>query len=179
MVARLLSLAVRSLSVLVLLLPLPGVAVDIPTIQYQGERIEIQVTAGDPNLQQSYSYVLPHKSVEKLEAVIRSLQFGPTFLGFQQLDSQFWNLRFPGYGTFHANQIRAKLDPKLDIMYVEIPEAGLNRYFVVELQQDGSLSVVDDFVADSAPEVTRVHRSTDGGLLYSNGNGDAIIPNRK
>ena len=64
-------------------------------------------------------------------------------------------------------------------MYIEIPETKLNRYFVVELNEDESLSVVDSFVVLRDPEITRVHRTSGGEFEYSNSIGKVIVPERK
>ena len=88
------------------LLPKIGVAArKLHTIQYQGNTINVEITSGDPDVGQEYSFVLPKASIIQLESAIRTLVFGPHFANYAQLNSEFWNLRFPGYGSFHANQI--------------------------------------------------------------------------
>ena len=69
----------------------------------------------------------------------------------------------------------AKLDPRLEFSFVELPKARANRYLVNELQPNDKYLVVSDFVAPSEPEITRVSRRSNGKLEYR-GTSGVIVP---
>jgi hypothetical protein len=83
-------------------------------------------------------------------------------------------VQFPGYGSFYANQLGAKLDPSLELVYIEIPGGKLNRYVAVERLKNGTLRVVADFVAAASPEITRVHRRN-GALSFESAQGAFVL----
>ncbi len=102
--------------------------------------------------------------------------FGPRFPNSEEVISSLFRLQSPGLGFFIANQVRGKLDPSLDLVYVELPGGAQNRYFAVEHRTDG-IDVVDDFVAPNTLEITRVHRH-EGKLRYEQSNGTVVHPQR-
>ena len=56
---------------------------------------------------------------------------------------------------------------------MEIPKAERNRYLVFE-EKNGSFSLIDDFVAPSAPEIMQV-RQENGILVYSTRSGQRVL----
>jgi hypothetical protein len=104
--------------------------------------------------------------------------FGPRFADDRQLIGALSNLQSPGQGYFMANQVGGHLDQSLDLVYVELPEDNLNRYFALEYKPDGTIQVVDEFIAPKEPEITRVHRSSSGRLQYAQSNGTVVLPHR-
>ncbi|MES2127795.1 MAG: hypothetical protein V4463_11035 [Pseudomonadota bacterium] len=117
---------------------------------------------------------LPEESLERAETLMRAARFGPDFASEQDLSAALDALRFPGYGSFYANQLGARLDARLELLYVEIPGRNLNRYFAVERRPDGRMHVVDDFVARADPEIARV-RVDQGHYLYQTSKGKTIL----
>lgn len=104
--------------------------------------------------------------LSKIQATIVGQSFGPTFRTPNDLDERFEALRFPGYGSFYANQLGARLDASLELMYVELPRSNTHRYLAVERTASGSFQVVADFVAAAIPELVRVRRAADGQLEF-------------
>jgi len=112
--------------------------------------------------------------VRRIEAAMRAARIGPAFASTQELSARLEQLRFPCTGSFYANQLGARIDATLEIAYVEIPNRDLNRYIVAERQPDGSLRVVDDFVAAADPEIARVRRNAEGRLEFRHLNGKVV-----
>ena len=132
-------------------------------VRYMGEQIPLAKSYADP------------REIPRVERLVRSAPFGPAFPNAGALSTGLDRLSFPGYGSFYANQLGAHIDPELELVYVEIPKRGLNRYVVLQRQSDDSLRVVSDFVAADHPEIVRVHRRA-GVLIYQGINGVAIVP---
>jgi hypothetical protein len=109
---------------------------------------------------------------------IHRATFGPKFANDRQLIEALSNLQSPGLGYFMANQVGGHLDQSLDLVYVELPEDHLNRYFALEYKLDGTIQVVDEFIAPNEPEITRVHRHSSGTLQYAQSNGIVVLPHR-
>jgi hypothetical protein len=107
---------------------------------------------------------------------VRRAPFGPQFADVRALLDALDKTSFPGYGWFFANQLPHSKD-KLELAYIEIPQRGLNRYFVIEQTKQGGLAVVTDFVARDAPEITRVRREG-GVLVYLTQSGQVVNPQR-
>ena len=116
------------------------------------------------------------KRVEPI--LVNRAPFGPQFTDDRQLIAALSNLQSPGFGYFMANQVGGHLDQTLDLVYVELPDGHLNRYFALEYKPDGAIRVVDDFVASKQPEITRVHRQPNGTLQYAQSNGTVVLPHR-
>jgi hypothetical protein len=72
----------------------------------------------------------------------------------------------PASGWQLANQLAAKVAPSIDFSSIEIPRRGLRRYVVFELQLNGKISVIKDFVGPAQPEISRVAR-LGKGLVYT------------
>jgi hypothetical protein len=104
--------------------------------------------------------------LQNIQDAVSQQSFGPKFSNQEDLDDQFEGLRFPGYGSFYANQLGAKLDPSLEFMYVELPRSSTNRYFAVERQRSGEFRVLADFTAPATPEIVRVRRAGNGQLDF-------------
>jgi hypothetical protein len=97
---------------------------------------------------------IPMAEVARLEDVMRSVPFGPVFNSKKELHISFAEIRFPGYGSFYANQLHGHPEKKLELMSIVIPRTGKDRYFVVEAQPDGRFSVVADFTAEALGAVS-------------------------
>src|SRR5687767_11759734 len=107
---------------------------------------------------------LSTEAVEHIDALLKAAAFGPHFANQDALANALYDLAFPGYGAFFANQVGAKLDRSLEFLYVEIPQRDQSRCFAAERLETGEYVVVSDFVAPSQPEITRVRRAADGSL---------------
>ena len=145
------------------------------TIKYQGTSIatarpyaDIHAFKDDPNN-------LNPEAVKQIETLLKNAPFGPRFASVKAIDEALFDLAFPGYGFFFANQIGAKLDPNLEIVHIEVPRLEQNRYVALERKSNGEYVVVADFVAPSNPELTRVRRSQDGKLEFGNQSNPTIL----
>jgi hypothetical protein len=136
---------------------------ELTHVEYRGERIALRHGYRDFKDYKNDANNLSEETVPRIESLVRTAPFGPVFPNATAVDRALDELRFPGYGSFYANQLGAKLDPTLELVYVEIPSRKLNRYLALEQQSDGRLVVVADFVTGSSPEIVRVHRV--GGYL--------------
>ena len=151
----------------------------IKFVEYQGQRFDLAKPYDDFTDYKDDQSNLTPAQVQRAESLLRSAKFGPRFKDGDELDAALARLEFPGYGLFYANQLGAHIDPKLELVYVEVPARGLNRYFALERQADGSLLVVDDFVAAAEPEIARVKRGAKGSLEYHQQNGKVVVPVRR
>jgi hypothetical protein len=142
-------------------------------VEYLGNRIPLSRPYADFDEYKDDPKNLPVQSIRRIESIMRSTPFGQSFRNTEALSRELERVQFPGYGTFYANQLGAKLDPSLELVYVEIPGGKLNRYFAVELTNEGPLRVVADFVASAMPEITRVHRKN-GALSFESSLGNVI-----
>jgi len=148
-------------------------------VEYQGQRFDLSKAYGDFHDYKDDQHNLTTAQVKRAESLMRSAKFGPRFKSGDELDAALARLEFPGYGQFYANQLGAHIDPKLELVYVEVPARNLNRYIALERQADGSFLVVDDFVAGADPEIARVKRGANGALEYHQQNGKLVVPARR
>jgi len=143
-------------------------------VDYLGARIQLTRAYADFEEYKDDPKNLCADSIRRVEAMMRSVSFAQIFPNTEALSRELERIQFPGYGTFYANQLGAKLDPSLELIYVEIPGGKLNRYFAVERISNGTLRVISDFVAAASPEITRVHRRQ-GALSFESSQGKAIV----
>jgi hypothetical protein len=148
-------------------------------IEYQGKRFEVAREYRNFNAYRDDPENLTQGQAVHVEKIMREVKFGPSFKDFSHLFDALRNLQFPGYGSFYANQADANMESALELAYVEIPIRNLNRYFALEVRRDGSFQVIDDFIAPSLPEITRVQRGSNGALEYRNQHGSTIVPLRQ
>ena len=145
-------------------------------VEYQGQRFDLSKAYDDFHDYKDDQTNLTPAQVQRAESLMRSVRFGPRFKTSGDLDAALAALEFPGYGLFYANQLGAHVDPKLELVYVEVPARKLNRYIALERQADGSLLVVADFVAAADPEIARVSRGANGSLEFHQQNGKVVVP---
>ena len=145
-------------------------------VEYQGQRFDLSKEYDDFHDYKDDPANLTHAQVQRAESLMRAARFGPRFETRSDLDAALATLEFPGYGLFYANQLGAHADPKLELVYVELPARQLNRYIALELQPDGSLVVVADFVAAADPEIVRVTRGANGSLEFRQQDGKVVVP---
>jgi hypothetical protein len=146
------------------------------SVAYQGQRFNLSKSYANFDDYKDDQKNLTSAQVRRAESLMRSAKFGPSFKTSNELDTALATLEFPGYGLFYANQLGSHSDPKLELVYVEIPARGLNRYIALELQADGSLLVVADFVAVADPEIVRVTRTANGSLEFHQQSGTVVVP---
>lgn len=144
------------------------------SVDYLGARIQLTRAYADFEEYKDDPKNLSPQSIRRVEAMMRSAPFAKAFPNTEALSRELERIQFPGYGSFYANQLGAKLDPSLELVYVEIPGGKLNRYFAVERKSNGTLQVISDFVAPASPEITRVHRRN-GVLFFESSQGKAIV----
>ena len=155
-----------------------GDGVPFTHVDYMGERVSLARSYSDPREYKDDPHNLADQQLSQVERLIRNAPFGPTFSSVQALSDALDRLRFPGYGSFYANQLGSRTDAHLEVVYVEVPRRGLNRYITLESVNGVSLRVVDDFVAPDQPEIVRVHRK-DGALSYESFRGSVLAPVRQ
>ncbi|MRW92279.1 hypothetical protein GJ699_19985 [Duganella sp. FT80W] len=143
------------------------------TVDYLGVRIPLARAYHDFDEYKDDPHNLPQQSIRRVESIMRSAPFASDFADTDALSHELERIQFPGYATFYANQLGAKLDPSLELVYVEIPGGKLNRYFAIERVSGGGLRVIADFVAPAVPEITRVHRKN-GALSFESSQGKVI-----
>lgn len=148
-------------------------------VEYQGVRFDLSKAYHDLRDYKDDQGNLTPAQVQRAESLLRSAKLGPRFRTRSELDAALAALEFPGYGLFYANQLGARTDPKLELAYVEVPLRNLNRYIALELQANGSLLVVADFVAAAEPEIVRVKRGASGSLEFHQQNGKVVVPVRR
>jgi hypothetical protein len=157
----------------------PALSAASDYVEYQGQRVSVARQYAD-----SHDYKDDPNNLTDLQArhasnLVRKAKFGPRFKDSAALVEALDKLQFPGYGYFFANQIGAKLDPRLEISFVELPKAVENRYLITEVQSDGSYLVVADFTACSEPEITRVKRGPGGEFQYRGAGENPVVPKRR
>lgn len=96
---------------------------------------------------------IPVAEAYRLEKIMEQVPFGPDFVSKEELFESFVDIRFPGYGSFYANQRHSHPEQKLELMSVVIPRTGKDRYFVVEEQFNGGFKVVADFITEESGAV--------------------------
>lgn len=170
------------LPVLTLLLGSSGMGVAIAQsnslsyVEYQGHRIQLNRAYVDFDEYKEDVGNISLKQALQVEALMRKVRFGPSFASAETVDDALFKLQFPGYGMFYANQLGARIDPMLELAYVEIPLRNRNRYFVLEKVSRGGFRVIADFVASSNPEITRVRRAKGEVLEFRGSYGKKIVP---
>ncbi|KQV50218.1 hypothetical protein ASC95_12555 [Pelomonas sp. Root1217] len=145
-------------------------------VEYRGQRFDLSKAYDDFHDYKDDQGNLTPAQIQRAESLMRSAKFGPQFKTSGELNAALAALEFPGYGLFYANQLGAHVDPKLELVYVEVPVRNLNRYIALERQVDGSLLVVADFVAAAEPEIVRVKRGASGSLKFHQQNGNVVVP---
>ena len=146
------------------------------SVQYQGVTIPLaRPYANLDDFKDDEPRHLTDDAISLIEKTLIGARFGPRFPDLNALDDAIAQLAFPGYGSFYANQLGAKIDPSLEMLYVEIPQRQKRRYIAVERQSDGGLRVVADFVAPATPELVRVRRVDNGLLEFSTNSGAAVL----
>ncbi len=150
------------------------------SVEYQGERVELARPYSDFHDYKEDPNNLDENAKRRAEILMRKARFGPVLESSDALVDAVFELEFPGYGAFIANQVGGRDESGLELIYVEIPGRPLNRYAALEKVADGSFHVVDDFIAPQEPEITGVHRGIDGALVYTHGRGGQVVePRRK
>ncbi len=144
-------------------------------VEYQGHTIALTKSYADVNEYLDDPQNLTDAQSKLASSLVRKSPFGPRFSDAGAILDALDKLQFPGYGYVFTNQVGAKLDPRLEFSFVELPKARANRYLVTELQPNGTYLVVADFVAPSEPEITRVSRRSNGKLEYR-GTSGVIVP---
>lgn len=128
------------------------------------------------------SYVLDSENIPmaeafRLESFMKGVPFGPIFITKKALIIAFVGIKFPGYGSFYANQMHANPEQKLELMSAVIPRTGKNRYFVAEMQLNGSFLVVADFIAQ-ALGIVKVIAQGDS-LAFLSRNNEVMLVRRR
>ncbi len=157
----------------------PSLSTAADYVEYQGQRVSVAKQYANFHDYKDDPENLTNSQAKHASDLVRKAMFGPRFKDSNALLAALEGLQFPGYGFFFANQVGAKLDPKLEISFVELPKAGENRYLITEVQPDGSCLVVADFVASTEPEITRVKRGPGADLQYLGAGEKPITPQKR
>jgi hypothetical protein len=147
-------------------------------VEYQGHKLLASKYYEDFDDYKEDQNNLPGESLRMADALVRKAPFGPKFSSSDVLLKELFQIQFPGYGMFFANQVGSGFDPQLEIAYVEIPGGRFNRHFVLGKDPGGAYEVIDDFVAPQVPEIARVRKTKNGALEYSRVNGEVVVPAR-
>ena len=127
----------------------------IRSIQYFGHRIKLRKIFFHERSLLLDREKIPMEEAQPLEKIMAIIPFGPHFKSKDEILSAMIELRFPTYGSFYANQMHGAPDQRLELMSIEIPRVGKERYFVLEKKSDDEFVVISDFVA-SLPGVINV-----------------------
>jgi hypothetical protein len=152
----------------------------LTSVEYQGVRIALARPYADFHDYKEDPNNLDENAKRSAELLMRKARFGPVLESSKALVAAVFELEFPGYGAFIANQDDSRNVGGLELAYVEIPGRRVNRYVALEKAADGSLHVVDDFIAPQEPEITAVRRGIGGALVYTHGReGQVVEPKRE
>ena len=133
-------------------------------VEYQGKRIPTTKAYQDFRQYKNDPDNLSPADAKAAAELVRRASFGPRFATSKELFPALMELSFPGYGFNFVNQLKAKLDPELELVTVELPGNAAHRVIVLQAQSGDGLLVIDDFVAPARPEILRVRRGPDGTL---------------
>lgn len=83
---------------------------------------------------------------EKIEARITEEKISTQFPNWKSFAEEAFALKFPGYAAGGWPLPNASGEPSMIGGFIEIPQTGRWRYFVLAKSQDESLRLIDDFV---------------------------------
>jgi hypothetical protein len=142
-------------------------------IEYQGEKIKLtKYYLSFEDYKDDPDNIDPSET-KRVERLVTQTPIGHHFAGRKELARALVEVKFPGYGLGFAGKQTQPADKVLELSSVEIPKAERNRYLVFE-EKNGSFSLIDDFVAPSAPEIMQV-RQENGILVYSTRSGQRVL----
>lgn len=145
----------------------------IDEIEYRGETFKLRKKylsyEGFRNSEPNLATGEPEKIEARITGVIISTQF-PNWKAFAE---EAFALKFPGYAAGGWPLPNANGEPSLIGGFIEIPQTGRWRYFVLAKAQDESLRLIDDFVEKENLLVSNIAITNDainykdrGGIIF-------------
>jgi hypothetical protein len=142
-------------------------------VEYQGEKIKLaKYYFSFEDYKDDPDNIDPSENA-RVERLVTQAPIGHYFADHKEMVKALFELKFPGYGLGLAGNSAQTDSQGLELSSVEIPRAGKNRYLLFG-ERDGSYTLIDDFVAPSAPEIMRV-REENGVLIYSTRSGQSVL----
>jgi hypothetical protein len=114
-------------------------------IDYRGEKIQLARKYVDYDDYKNDSNNLAPSEIARVENLMTQARIGPDFADWKEFVGQALKIKFPGYGLGPGPKVTAA-GRELVVEWIEIPQVGKDRYFVLERKAGGSLRLVDDFV---------------------------------
>ncbi len=142
-------------------------------VEYQGEKIKLaKYYLSFEDYKDDPDNIDPSENA-RVERLVTQAPIGRHFADRKEMVTALFELKFPGYGLGFAGNSAQTDSQALELSSVEIPRAGKNRYILFE-KQNGAYTLIDDFVAPSAPEIMQV-REGNGVLIYSTRSGQSVL----
>ena len=139
-------------------------------IDYRGEKIQLARKYVDYDDYKNDSNNLAPSEIARVENLMTQARIGPDFADWKEFADQAFKIKFPGYGLGPGPKVTAA-GREFVVEWIEIPQVGKDRYFVLEKKPGGSLRLVDDFVIAHQPgspfrPISSI-RLVDDRLVYS------------
>ncbi len=145
----------------------------IDEIEYRGETFKLRKKylsyEGFRNAEPNLATGEP----EKIEARIAGAKISTQFPNWKAFAEEAVALKFPGYAAGGWPLPNVNGEPSLIGGFIEIPQTGRWRYFVLVKAQDESLRLIDDFVEKENLLVSNVAITNDainykdrGGIIF-------------
>jgi hypothetical protein len=146
-------------------------------IDYRGEKIQLARKYVDYDDYKNDSNNLAPSEIARVENLMTQARIGPDFADWKEFADQAFKIKFPGYGLGPGPKVTAA-GREFVVEWIEIPQVGKDRYFVLEKKPGGSLRLVDDFVIVherwSAYWAISTIRFVGDKLVYSDSNSKVV-----
>src|SRR5258708_6168416 len=121
-------------------------------VKYQGEKIKLaKYYVSFEDYKDDPDNIDPSENA-RVERLVTQAPIGRHFADRKEMVGALFELKFPGYGLGFTGKSTQTDSEALELSSVEIPRAGKNRYLLF-VEHNGSYTLIDDFVALSAPEI--------------------------
>ncbi|MFZ5891934.1 MAG: tetratricopeptide repeat protein [Myxococcota bacterium] len=117
-------------------------------VHYRGHLFHLTRSYDDYDDYKNDPNNLRQADLPEIERLMLQAKIGPSFHNWADFVTQESAIAFPGYGSGGGPRINAT-DREFMVSSIEIPGTQRERIFVLEKRPDGSLQLVDDFVAPS------------------------------
>jgi hypothetical protein len=141
-------------------------AFGIDEVEYRGETFKLRKRYLSYEGYRNDSPNLATGEPERIETRITEAKIGTHFQNWARFASTAFELKFPGYGAGGWALPNTSSGPGVVGGFVEIPQTGRWRYFVLAKSRDESLQLIDDFVEKENLLVSIITFS-DGTLSYT------------
>jgi len=148
-------------------------AFGIDQIEYQGETFKLRKRYVTYAGYRNDSPNLATGEPERIEKRISEAKIGTHFRDWADFAGTAFELKFPGYGAGGWVLPNTSARPSVIGAFVEFPQTGRWRYFVLAKSQDESLQLIDDFVGKENLLLSSIAFS-DGTLNYTDRAGGVV-----